>query len=258
MTVSVWGLDLHVMAGGTGGETIVYLHGEDRAGAWQPFHDLLADAGFAVYAPDLPGFGRSQRMDCREDVSDYAFLLLDWLDAAGLRPVHLVGLSLGGWVAAEAAALDCSYMRTLTLVDPLGLELPGIELPDVFLLSPADWLTLLYADPAAAGRRLAEPLDEESLTASVRGRVTFARLAWNPYVVDTKLARRLHRARVPAFILWGESDRFIPARAAERWRDVLPGAEIHILPGCGHLPPAECPEAFTRAVLSFIGRHRRD
>src|SRR5262245_60751638 len=120
------------------GPPLLYLHGAGGAGRWLTFQERLAQR-FTVLAPSHPGHGGSPAADWIEHISDLAFLYLDLLDTLAIERVHLVGASFGGWIAAEIAVMASHRLRSLVLIDPVGIKLDGwiypflfgIELPDV-------------------------------------------------------------------------------------------------------------------------------
>jgi pimeloyl-ACP methyl ester carboxylesterase len=95
------------------------------------------------------------------------------------------------------------------------------------------------------------PPTPEFLAERYRESTSWARVAWQrPY--DIKLAKWLHRITLPTLILWGDADRLIPVEQAAVWADLIPGAEVKILPGVGHLIFDESREALD-AVAEFLG-----
>jgi pimeloyl-ACP methyl ester carboxylesterase len=254
--LTVRGARVHLLAGGRG-EPLLYLHGAGATNAWLPFHERLA-ARCAVYAPDLLGFGASDRPDWLDTVQDYAVHLLDLLDALGLERVHVAGLSLGGWIAAELAVWASHRLQSVTLIDAAGLYRPDVEVPDLFMLDYAQTLRLLFEDQAFADRLLAVPDTPALVAQRLKGNVTLARVGWNPYLYDPKLMQRLHRIRVPTQVLWGERDRLFPVALGEAWRDAIAGAALHVVPRCGHLPPAEQPALCAGLIADFVDANGRE
>ena len=244
---------VHLFRGGSG-EPVLYLHGAGTTNVWLPFHARLAER-CDVLAPDLLGFGGSDRPDWLDNVQDFAVHYLDLLDVLDLERVHLVGLSLGGWIAAELAVWASPRLKSLTLVDAAGLYLPDHEVPDLFVLDFAETVRLLIDDPALAERLIAVPETPELAAQRLKGQVTLARVGWNPYLYCPKLMQRLHRVQTPTQILWGERDRLFPLAMAEPWRDRIGGATLTVIPGCGHMPPLEQPEVCARAITTFVQAH---
>jgi pimeloyl-ACP methyl ester carboxylesterase len=79
-----------------------------------------------------------------------------------------------------------------------------------------------------------------------------ARIGWNPYMHDPKLAGRLHRVRAPTLVVWGERDGLIPQAQGERYIELIAGARLEVMPGCGHLPVFEQPAELARIAIAFL------
>src|SRR6516225_12048897 len=98
------------------GEPLLFLHAAGGAGTWLDFHRLLAGGGFAVIAPDHPGFGKSDDFPEVEAMDDLVYHYLDLLDVLGLGRAHVVGASFGGWIAAELAVAAPHRVGSLALL----------------------------------------------------------------------------------------------------------------------------------------------
>src|SRR5216683_1963413 len=116
-TIEIGGKAIQLFTGGAGAP-LLYLHG---AGVywWMPAHELLA-ARHRVHAPVHPGFGASEGYEEIEGIDDLVFHTLDVMDALGLERADVVGLSLGGWLAAELALRHPGRVNRLVLVDAAG------------------------------------------------------------------------------------------------------------------------------------------
>ena len=115
---------IRLMRGGAG-RPLLFLHGAGGAGIWLPCMARLAQK-FDVIAPEHPGFGASDTPDWLDTIADLANFYLDFLDQLDLRGVHLVGSSLGGWIAAELAVRNTSRLASLTLVGAAGIHVNGV------------------------------------------------------------------------------------------------------------------------------------
>src|ERR1051326_1999380 len=107
---------------------LVFLHGAGGHTGWMAFLEALSQR-FAVFAPEHPGFGQSDDPPWLEEVGDLAYFHLDLLAALGLDRVHLMGTSLGGWIAAEMAVRSTSRLASLTLVGAVGITAGGAPTP---------------------------------------------------------------------------------------------------------------------------------
>jgi pimeloyl-ACP methyl ester carboxylesterase len=212
---------------------------------------------FTVFRPDHPGYGRSQTPDWLDNIHDLAFFYLDVLAALDLEDVHLVGASLGGWIAAEMAVRSTARIARLSLAAPAGLHVKGVKTPDVFLMSPEELARHLFADQRRAEAELARVRAPEEGEAELRARFMTARLGWQPRMHDPHLAKWLHRIDRPAQLLWGRDDRILPAPYAERWQSLIPGSTVTWIAECGHLPHLEQPEVFAAAIHAFAREGRR-
>ena len=79
-----------------------------------------------------------------------------------------------------------------------------------------------------------------------------ARMGWQPRFYDPQLAKWLHRITLPALIVWGAEDAIFPAAQAHAFAGAIAGSRVAIIPGAGHLPHIEAPQAFTTAVAGFL------
>jgi pimeloyl-ACP methyl ester carboxylesterase len=251
-TLEVGGRQTRILSAGEG-PAVVWLH-DTRGNGWSEAHDQLARS-CRVIAPSLPGSDDSSALDGIDGPEDVVFWLLDLLPALEIDglPV-LLGCGLGGWLAAEFAVRYPERLAGLVLVDAYGLRVPGALAEDEFALPPSLLRPLLFGDPEAELARSTVPdVDPpDHAEAAIHARVAAARLAWQfPY--DVKLRARLSRARLPALVIWGEQDRLVPVAHAHAYAEALRDARLAVLPGLGHFPYLEAPEAFAGTVSQFVG-----
>jgi pimeloyl-ACP methyl ester carboxylesterase len=232
------------------GPPLVFLHGARGGGTWMPFMEELSKH-FEVIAPEHPGFGASDDPEWLDSISDLAFFYLDFLDGLGLRGVHLVGNSLGGWIALEVAVRSVERLASLALLAPGGIYLKGKPPADIFLWSPETLARNLFVNPKIVEAMLAQKPTPEQALAQLKNQATVAKLAWNPRFHNPDLEKWLHRANVPALILWGREDRINPIEYADAFARLLPRSRTVIFPECGHLPHAEKTQAFVEHMVAF-------
>src|SRR5215470_7817020 len=142
------GCTIGLMRGGAGSPLLV-LHGASGAGAWLPFMAALAER-HDVIVPEHPGYGLSDTPHWLDTIHDLAYFYLDFLDALDLKRVHLVGISIGGWIAAELAVRDTGRLASLTLADSAGIHLPGVPQIDTFLRNEEQRIRDFFHDQSRA------------------------------------------------------------------------------------------------------------
>lgn len=234
------------------GRPLLFLHPGIGIDAAAPVLARLAQSA-RVIAPSHPGFGRSELPRAMTTVDDLAYFYLDVMEALDLRGATLVGVSFGGWIAAEIAVKTTERLSHLVLADALGIKVGGREsrdIADIFAMTEAQFIEHAYHDPAAAKRNYAE-MPEADVLAVARNRESLARFGWSPYMHDPKLPGRLHRIRIPTLVLCGASDRIAAPDYGRAYAAAIPGARFEPIEGAGHFPHLEQPDAFARRVLAF-------
>jgi pimeloyl-ACP methyl ester carboxylesterase len=236
------------------GPPLLFLHPHIGLARANPFLDALAGS-FAVYAPSHPGFGRSALPRHVSTVDDLAYFYLDLIEQLDLDRIVLVGSSFGGWLAAEIAIKASPRLARLVLIDPLGIRLSERDKPDIvdfFATKQAELDRLAYRDPAQAQLDHAA-MSEEDAVIHFRNRESAALFGWSPYMNNPKLKGRLHRIRLPALVLWGDSDGIAPPSYGERFAGLIPGARFDLVADAGHFPHIEQPQAVAEKIIAFVG-----
>ncbi len=250
-TVVVQGISTHLFeAGPVTAPALLYLHGTYLGNLWLAYHDLLA-RDFHVFAPDIPGFGLTERPEWMRDMSDYILYFRDLLDTLDLKQAHLVGHSLGGWMAAEVAVWYPERVEKLVLSNSAGIRVKGALIANLFAMNPQETLAACFDDFAAALPLMPAEMNADYLVRMYKERTTLASLAWNPHF-DPKLARRLQSVHCPTLVIWGQNDRLIPAVYGTTFQSLIPGSQLVMLEGTGHMPMFEQPAAWARAISDFL------
>jgi pimeloyl-ACP methyl ester carboxylesterase len=254
---TVDGVTLQVLQGGQG-STLLVLHDCEVLTEWQPYHAALA-ARFTVLAPSHPGFGGSERPETIDSIDDLAYLYLDFIADLGLQSVDLLGLGMGGWIAAEMAVRCSHSVRRLILADAVGIKVSGrteVDIVETFVLSREQLLAVGWHDAALGAERMKLPgapgLGDIELLTLIRNREAAARLTWKPFMHNPALRRWLHRITVPTLVLWGESDRIVRPDYGRAFQQAIPRALFQLIQAAGHYPYLEQPEAFVASVMAFL------
>ncbi len=253
-------LHLHYEQTGAGRQPLALVHGSCASSRWwQPATALLPGDQFTIYAPDLPGCGRSEHPadPASYGIERLAESLAGWLDRLGLWNVDLVGHSLGAAVALSCALRNPGRLRSLTLVStpsPQGTPTPpeGYELleqmrSDRGLLAQALASIMPARAPDAFFQQLVDDAQQQAPAA-----FSAAALALEQWRVSRE---ELGQLRLPVLLVWGDRDQIVERRVQTDLLLSIPGANnLEVLRGCGHTPPLERPEAFAQVLLNFVGQ----
>lgn len=247
-------INVRIMRRGSG-PPLLFLHGANGLPVWLPMFDILSKE-FEVIVPEHPGFGLSDNPPWIRTVGDLAMYYLDFLDGLGPYRVHLVGLSLGGWTAAEVAVRNCSRLASLSLLAPAGVRVKGIPAGDNFIWGPEEAVRNLYYDQSIATRLLAVPVTDEQADLMLTNRFAATKFGWEPRWFNPSLERWLHRISVPTLVLWGKDDKLFPSAYAARWGERIPASRVEIVPECGHGIVIEKPERAAKEIMRLIAGTR--
>jgi len=222
------GLSLKVQEAGSG-EPLLFLHGAGGSN-WSPMLDMLAEK-FRVVAPEHPGFGRSEIPEWMMSIGDLALFYLDFMEAQGLKGVHLAGHSLGGWLTAEVAIRNTSNLKSVTMMAPAGVANPDAPFGDIFLWTPEQAARAQFHNQELAEKRLAVKPD---LDIVLQNKAAVARLAWQPRLSNPQLKYWIHRIDKPAALIWGRQDKVVPYACHDAWIKGVKGLQFHTIEECGH------------------------
>ena len=252
--LSVEDIELEVIRRGQG-RPVLLLHGLHSVDPQAPFLDLLGRRA-EIIAPSHPGFGHSERPADFDTVYDLVHLYLDVLEALPYEKVSLVGLSFGGWLAAEIAVACSHRIDRLVLVDAFGIKISDRETPDildVFNTSPQEvernrWHDLEKWAPDF------NALSDDEIVVHARNWDALCLYGWQPYMYNPRLKRWLRRIRRPTLVLWGASDGIVPPSYGRAYSALIPGSCFDVIAEAGHHPEIEQPEAFVERVAAFLAQ----
>ena len=258
-----------------GGLPLVMLHGGGPgASAWSNFGAALPAfaADFRVLLVDQPGFGDSDKPPV---VGNYfrhsAGYLLELLDELGIDRIHLLGNSLGGGTAARFALENPKRVGRLVLMGPGGLNLnvlsadptEGVQRLMDFSANPSREAMRAFISTMVADQSLVtdELVDERLADATKPGaRAAMASMGasfWNPDTFeDGMIWREAHRIRAHTLLTWGREDRVNPLDGALVALKLIPKAQLHVFPNCGHWAQVEAAEEFHAVARNFLSAHK--
>jgi pimeloyl-ACP methyl ester carboxylesterase len=258
LTLDQGTLDVSVDLHGGQGRPFLLLHGGGGPATVAPFAGLLAEQRPArVFAPVHPGFDGTDRPEWLTDVTTLAKAYAQLLDALDLRDVAVVGNSIGGWIAAELATLGSDRISSVTLVNAVGIPVPGHPIADTFSLTPVELSRLSFHDPSKF-RFDPSALSEAQRAVMAVNRATLQVYSGPHAMADPTLPDRLAKVAHPTLVAWGASDQVVDAGYGRAYARAIPDAEFRLLEGTGHMPQTETPEQFLPVLWDFTDSHATD
>ena len=244
------------------GPALFLAHGGGSDGReWHRQLEELADE-FTVVAWDEPGAGSSAEPPDAYGLADYADTLAGLIEALDLAPAHVGGLSWGGVVAQEVYRRRPEVVRTLILCDTYAGWKGSLPAEEVEARVAGVMKSLDVPDeefePVIPGLFAADP-DPEVVAELARieadaSPVSFRRLV--TAIAECDLSDQLPRIAVPTLLIWGAEDARSPVdTVARQFREAIPGSELVVLPGAGHMSSMERPAEFNAAVREFCRAH---
>lgn len=264
-TVDVGGIPTRTLRAGTGEEAVVFLHG--TSGHLEAFTRNIPvhAAHYEVHAIDMLGHGYTGKPDYPYEIPRYVEHLLGYLDAVGLERAHLVGESLGGWVAAHLASEHPERVLSLqllaaggTVANPVIMEriktstTKAVRSDDIELTRQR--LRLLMHDPVNATEELVEVrhriYHQPDFVANIHNLLSLQEME----VRQRNLLRpdRLARIQAPTLVVWGHENPFGDVPEAKKMAEDIPGARLQLYPECGHWPQHEQAALYNPLSLEFL------
>jgi pimeloyl-ACP methyl ester carboxylesterase len=246
---------VHYWRGGRG-EPIVFVHGFGTEAAVNWHAQLVAfSPSFEVIAPDLPGFGASERLPETNCIALQVRCLRTLLDDLGVARISLVGHSMGGWISLAFAAAYPERVKRLIVVDAAGLKFePDMTLERALLPVSVDDVRLLIRANFQRPIRLPSFVLRDLLRIARRDAVPREELLRRLVYGDEHLDERLSAITAATLVVWGAADPLTPLALGERIVECVPGAELAVFADCAHSPNVEQPERFNDLARRFLRR----
>ena len=250
--VAVGETQVQMFSGGSG-PPLLFLHGAGGNSGWQAYHEELSQS-YTVYVPSQPGFNGTERPDWLYTITDVAHFNQALVQKLGLDQYILMGSSMGGWVAAEMAAMSSHGLKALVLVDAAGIKPERGEIAEIFMVSAETRLKQRFYDPSQVPNyeQYTRELSPEEQLVEHSNREMASRLCWKPYLYNPSLPYYLAKVSTPTLILWGRQDAIIPVECGELFQKALRNSSLRIIDNCGHSPATEKPQEFLNAITEFL------
>lgn len=251
-TVSVHGTEVELFSGGSG-PPLLFLHGAGGNSGWQHYHEELSK-DYTVYVPSQPGFNGTERPDWVYSINDVCHFNSALVNTLGLDKYILMGSSMGGWIAAEMAAMNCNNLEALILIDAAGIKPESGEIAEIFMVSNETRMRQRFHDPSQVANyeHYTRDLNDQEKIIDHSNKEMASRLCWKPYLHNLSLPYYLNNVSVPTLIVWGEQDAIIPVECADLFRKAIPNSQLEIISNCGHSPAIEKPNEFVSTVTGFL------
>ncbi len=239
------------------GRPVVCLHGAG-AGAvtWYPSIGAIAK-GFHIIAPDIVGYGESDKPDAPYDRPYFSAWLRAFLETLGIDKTYIVGLSQGGAIALQFALENPQMVDKLVVVDSGALGAQPSLLPMLGMI----WMNSF---PSSIANRfisrylLFNPENRDANHGHYSIEVLKKRGGNNAFTqgrgatVSAMTEKELGQIRNQTLIIWGEDDQLFSIKHAEAAVQMMPNARLHRIKEAGHLPLMDKPEIFNDCVIQFL------
>ncbi len=239
-------LPMHYYDAGQQGEPVVLVHGLGvTSESWTTLIPHISHT-FRVYAPDMPGFGRTPLAPDKQCIATHVEYLGRFLDALGYPQVTLVGQSLGGWIATRYAAAHPERIKRLYLLNSAGLIREGIYSPYTPDLPTArDYVRQV------SGYRGPVPIFLLHAFVNTSRRPAFAQFIEN-YDRAEEVDELLAEISVPTTIIWGTEDKIFPLVCAHDFHAGIPGSRLVLVPGISHNSHIGAARKIARILLEDV------
>jgi pimeloyl-ACP methyl ester carboxylesterase len=248
-------------------EAVVFVHGNPgSADDWTRLIAAVGAGGRRALAIDLPDFGETIAPDGFEhSVVGYATFLGEALKELGVERVHLVLHDFGGPIGLVWAAMNVDALASATLIDT-GI-LPGYrwhklariwrtpvvgEIFQAIATRGAFRFLLNRNEPRGLPREFVDQMYDHFDRRTRKAVLALYRDTDDPGSAAVEFSKLMAPRDIPALVIWGEHDAYLPAKYAERQRDAFPSADVHVLAASGHWPYADDPGTVERLLVEFL------
>ena len=243
---NVAGVSMHYYSAGRRGTPVVLIHGLGSSAETWAYLMLLLSKEYLVYAPDLPGFGRTPLAPEGTNIQTHVRYLTRFLDALGYPRVTLVGNSLGGWIVTRFAVENPERVEKLYLLNSAGLRRENLHSPFV-----ENRIQARRSVKQMLGYSL--PVPGFVLDALVRNSQSPAYAGFiRGYDLHEELDTFLSDVLAPTTIIWGERDDLIPRICARDFHEGIANSKLVFLRRVGHMPQTQAPLKVAHIILGKV------
>ena len=238
------------------GKDLVLIHGLGGSiESWRYNIDYLSSKGFRVVAPDLIGFGLSEKPRINYTLDLFVEQIRELIASLNLKEVNLVGHSLGGLVSLSLTLKHPEVIDKLVIENSAGLERKSREIIEKFM---GDWWTkdklkkfyeYIGHDPS----RISDEILELRMKMYEKDEAKYAyKSTLNMSFNCEEFKRGLEKIDKPTMIIWGAKDRLIPVRYAYEFNKLIKRSKLVVIQNAGHTPHAEAYEIYNKLIDKFL------
>jgi pimeloyl-ACP methyl ester carboxylesterase len=263
------GMVHYQLGGNSAAPLVVLVHGFSTPSyIWDPTYQALIDAGFRVLRFDLYGRGYSARPELDYTLDLFINQVNELLDKLEItQPVHLVGLSMGGPIAAEFANQHPDSIRSLTLVDPLVTNMFASDTFPLTLPGIGEYLMAVVMEPFylphAQSGDLVHPENYPDWENQYKiqthykgfGRAVLSTMRCIAKEDTLAIYERLGEKDLPVLIFHGKEDQTISNADIDLLLEMVPEHQFHEIEGAGHIPHYEKPEVVNPLLIQFFNEN---
>ncbi|MGH7905462.1 MAG: alpha/beta fold hydrolase [Candidatus Binataceae bacterium] len=262
--VNAGGVRTHYLTAGHG-EPILLLHGAGMGVSaehnWRGSTAVLTEKGFSVYAPDIVGFGESDKPAGGNTIESKVQHVKNFIDVLCLERFHLLGNSLGGRITLGIAHDWPHRVKRAILSGAAGLAISfSPVLRSLAEYHPSkekmrEYLTNLCYDSALVTDEMVDKRYRLSLLPGAREAYSkFISSANSAEGMTKGVEEMLPRIQTPTLLIWGKQDRVVPPEIGQKMAALLPNSRLEIIDECGHWAQIEHPDHFHQLVGDFLSR----
>jgi 4,5:9,10-diseco-3-hydroxy-5,9,17-trioxoandrosta-1(10),2-diene-4-oate hydrolase len=228
--INIKGINIHYKVAGEGSPIILLHGGSNDSSDWQHNVSSLAES-YRVYAPDLIGYGLSDKPDVKYSIDYYIDFLDNFMQEMEIEKASLIGHSLGGGIALGYILRFPQKVEKIVLVDSFGLS-DGYNFLCKFVGTLFMIRDFVLRKKPLPSRQMADVSSEGN------DRAVFL--------------HNLHEIESPALIVWGSRDFYFPVTQAYAAHELLKDSRLHVFKECGHSPQKQRSKEFNQIILEFL------
>lgn len=237
------------------GDPLLIMHSEMGNAGWLKYEQELSQ-NHTVYMISHPGCVGSDLPDWIMNMRDLAGWYLQAIEELNITPIDVIGVSFGGWIAAEMAVMSPQTFKKMVLVGATGIKPEQGEIFDMFGVTPQVFQRKSFLNPSNVEeyqKVCPDEISEELALEWEYARESTCRVSWKPYMYYPALPFLLNRLKnKETLIIWGADDEIVPLNAGEIYNRSIEGSRLEVIKNCGHRPEIEQVEEFLNLVNNFL------